>query len=264
MKKRNSRNGPHRPEVLENAPLHYAPENELGVVFLFAHVAKQFGLRVDKIRREYPDCIAYRRTSGGEKKVRIEFEYRSSAFKRHRHSTRGCDMIVCWVHDWRDCPKHLEILELRRMFGFGFQVWITSVRDDFKRVMCENTHAVWSVPNQARRGDLVLYYFTRPESAITFIYELTEDADYRPARWKPGKDSMARIARVCRLTPPITLEELRRDRTLRKSSFARHQQGRHNMTEYWPYLYQMILRRNHKLKKSLEQFDPEAWARTGW
>ena len=36
----------HRPHRLDGAPLDYAPENELGVVFLFSTLAKkQFGLR---------------------------------------------------------------------------------------------------------------------------------------------------------------------------------------------------------------------------
>jgi hypothetical protein len=44
--------------------------------------------------------------------VRIEFEYRSRNFAAHRHDPGGCDPIVCWVHDWPDCP--IEVLELRQ------------------------------------------------------------------------------------------------------------------------------------------------------
>ena len=22
------------------------------------------------------------------------------------------DMIICWVHDWKDCPNHIEVIEL--------------------------------------------------------------------------------------------------------------------------------------------------------
>ena len=50
-----------RPEVLEGAPLHYAPENELGVVFLFSHLAKKWRVKVEQIRAKYPDCIAYQK-----------------------------------------------------------------------------------------------------------------------------------------------------------------------------------------------------------
>jgi hypothetical protein len=57
---------------LDHAPLDYAPENEQGVVFLFAHLARRrFGLRVERVQQGFPDCIAYR--TG--RRVRIEFEY---------------------------------------------------------------------------------------------------------------------------------------------------------------------------------------------
>jgi predicted transport protein len=29
----------------------------------------------------------------------------------------GCDIIVCWAHDWRDCPDTLEVIELRNEIG---------------------------------------------------------------------------------------------------------------------------------------------------
>jgi hypothetical protein len=44
--------------------------------------------------------------------VRIEFEYESRHFRSHRHDPRRCDIIVCWRHNWRDCPPGLQVLEL--------------------------------------------------------------------------------------------------------------------------------------------------------
>jgi len=43
--------------------------------------------------------------------VRIEFEFASRNFKEHLHDPKGCDMIVCWEHNWPNCP--LPVLELR-------------------------------------------------------------------------------------------------------------------------------------------------------
>jgi len=37
---------------------------------------------------------------------------RSSDFKAHKHPVNGCDLIICWEHDWKDCP--LEVLELKK------------------------------------------------------------------------------------------------------------------------------------------------------
>ena len=70
-----------RPIPIKNAPLQYAPEGEMGVVFLFATMAKKLQFRIEKIRAAYPDCIAYRHVGDSEKRVRIEFEYRSRSFK---------------------------------------------------------------------------------------------------------------------------------------------------------------------------------------
>jgi hypothetical protein len=98
-----------RPPLLKSAPLQYAPRNELGVVFLFAHVAKRLQFRIEEIRAGFPDCIAYRHAGDSEKRVRIEFEFRSSSFKAHRHDSKQCDCIVCWHHDWPDVPDRMEV-----------------------------------------------------------------------------------------------------------------------------------------------------------
>ena len=119
-----------RPDILERAPLHYAPQNEMGVVFLFPHMLKKLRLTIDEIRRQYPDCIAYQKVGGGQKKIRIEFEFKSRNFKSQKHDPKGCDWIVCWEHNWPDIPKHLKVVELRKEFGLGFNVWIQPVYPD--------------------------------------------------------------------------------------------------------------------------------------
>ena len=43
-------------------------------------------------------------------RLRIEFEHRSRNFRDHHHDPAACDLIVCWHHDWPECP--LEVLEL--------------------------------------------------------------------------------------------------------------------------------------------------------
>jgi hypothetical protein len=97
-------------------PLAYAPVNELGVVFLFGWMAPQLGYVVHRIQPEFPDCEAMRRV--GEDKcelVRIEFEHESRNFLKHMHDVKGCDLIVCWRHNWPECP--LEVVELKTEIG---------------------------------------------------------------------------------------------------------------------------------------------------
>jgi hypothetical protein len=93
-------------------PLAYAPVNELGVVFLFGAMAQQLGFVVHRLQTEFPDCEAMRQVAEGKcQLVRIEFEYESRNFLKHMHEASGCDLIVCWRHNWPECP--LEVVELR-------------------------------------------------------------------------------------------------------------------------------------------------------
>ena len=96
--------------------LRHAPINEQGVVFLFGMVSYELGFIVEAIHAAYPDCEAKRCVDDKSQRwqrVRIEFEFYSSNFRDHGHDPSLCDVIVCWEHDWPDCP--LEVVELRRV-----------------------------------------------------------------------------------------------------------------------------------------------------
>jgi hypothetical protein len=99
--------------LLSFRALHHAPVNEMGVIFLFGLMADELGFVVDALRTDYPDCEAKRRIENGAAwvPVRIEFEYRSRNFRSHGHDPAQCDLVVCWEHDWPDCP--VEVVELR-------------------------------------------------------------------------------------------------------------------------------------------------------
>ena len=93
--------------------LHHEPVNEGGVIFLFGMVAKELGYSVESMQAGFPDCEAKRQIGPGKwQRVRIEFEFESRAFREHGHPEDGCDVIVCWRHNWTDCPDNLEIVEL--------------------------------------------------------------------------------------------------------------------------------------------------------
>lgn len=95
------------------SPMATAPQNEMGVVFLFGVMARELGFVVLKIRPGFPDCIALRRLESGKWQwVRIEFEFESKSFVWHGHDSNECDLIVCWENNWPECP--LEVVELRR------------------------------------------------------------------------------------------------------------------------------------------------------
>jgi len=100
--------------------LRHAPINELGVVFLFGMLAEDLGFVVESIQTGFPDCDAkYKRPDGSYEGVRIEFEYNSSSFEKHGHNPDKCELIVCWVHDWVDCPKSLTVISLSEIIDKG-------------------------------------------------------------------------------------------------------------------------------------------------
>jgi hypothetical protein len=93
--------------------LRHEPVNEQGVVFLFGVVAKELGYMVEALQAGYPDCEAKRQVAAGRwQRVRIEFEFESRNFRDHGHPSDGCDVIVCWRHNWPDCPQHIEVVDL--------------------------------------------------------------------------------------------------------------------------------------------------------
>lgn len=93
--------------------LRHAPVNEDGVVFLFGMVARELGFLVEAVQAGFPDCEAKRQIAPGKwQRVRIEFEFESRNFREHGHPTDGCDIIVCWRHNWSECPADLEVVEL--------------------------------------------------------------------------------------------------------------------------------------------------------
>jgi hypothetical protein len=92
----------------------HEPVNEAGVLFLFGMVAHQLGFQVERIQTEYPDGEAMQEVAPGKwQRVRIEMEYASKNFLSHGHKIDGCDVIVCWRHNWPECPENLEVVELR-------------------------------------------------------------------------------------------------------------------------------------------------------
>jgi hypothetical protein len=89
----------------------YAPINENGTIFLFGKVADDLNMYIEEVKPGFPDCIGRRFIGKGWERVTIEFEYQSLNFKQHGHDPKKCDIIICWEHNWKDCP--IEVIELK-------------------------------------------------------------------------------------------------------------------------------------------------------
>lgn len=91
----------------------FRPQNEQGVVFLFAQYCVQHDhTELVSIRSEFPDAVV--RTNGTED-WRVEFEFVASNFIAHNHDARECDAVVCWVDDCGDMP--FPVMQLRDLSG---------------------------------------------------------------------------------------------------------------------------------------------------
>lgn len=236
----------------------------MGVVYLFANIAKKLQFRIEEIRAAYPDCIAYRQVGDREKMVKIEFEYRSSNFKAHRHNPKLCDCIVCWHHDWHDVPGRIEVIELKKFFGVPFKVWIQGAVKGEQHWLDKEDRCEWVLSPRVTEGDLLLMYRASPKCCITDIYRFSGSG-------KVGHDSGERgnrkapyfygtVERVCKLDAPIFLDEMRGHRVLRTASFIRsNMRGRGGLlvSEYWPHLYAMLYARNPKHRRTLTKYAPE-------
>ena len=91
----------------------HAPTNEAGVVALFSMVARDLGYYIQEISDiRYPDAILRRENGRGWEELAVEFEFESRNFKEHSHDPAQCDMIICWHHNWIDCPAEIEVMRL--------------------------------------------------------------------------------------------------------------------------------------------------------
>ena len=87
----------------------FTPQNEQGVVVLFAKLADAAGWNLIEIGCKYPDAIFKK----DDELWKIEFEFYASNFLDHKHDHRDCDIIVCWEDDYPGCP--MPVIELSRV-----------------------------------------------------------------------------------------------------------------------------------------------------
>ncbi len=106
-------------ELIDFRGLRFAPVNALGVAYLFGIVSRELGFLIEAIGTGYPSCEGKRRVDPEGQRwehLLISLEYRSSDFRDQHRALEECDLVVCWIHDWKDCP--IEVLELKIPLGY--------------------------------------------------------------------------------------------------------------------------------------------------
>lgn len=260
------------PELLQGAPLRYAPNNEMGIVFLFAHLCRRMQLHVQNVQASFPDCIALQRVGGKERRIRIEFEFRSSSFRAHGHSPDGCDWIVCWEHDWPDVPAHLKVVELREYFDHGFNVWVDvgQPQDDWP------ARGMHTFGKRVNKGDLVFFYEASPCQWLRQVYAvsgmapqqqqgrrgvasaLRDNYEFRgdPISGTPRYHHVHRLRRVCVLDPPLRMKTLETKTLAAIKEAIFSQNYNRKITEHWWLLYELLAQRYPNLASDFTRFSP--------
>lgn len=102
-------------EPMQLGVMNYAPTNELGVVAVFVTYRKELGFPVlEMIRPQFPDAAVLLKLGDKYIKKYIEFEFKSSGFKKHLSELtkkKKCHYVVCWEHNWKNCP--VPVIELK-------------------------------------------------------------------------------------------------------------------------------------------------------
>jgi hypothetical protein len=95
-------------------PLAMAPTTENGVIFLFGAMAQDLGFMMIRIQTGFPDGEGFREVEPGRWQLKkLEFELESRNYVTHGHPVGGADILVCWKHNWPECP--LEVVELKNL-----------------------------------------------------------------------------------------------------------------------------------------------------
>jgi hypothetical protein len=260
------------PELLQGAPLRYAPDNEMGVVFLFSHLCRRMQLHVESVQASFPDCIALQRVGGKERRIRIEFEFRSSSFRAHGHPPDGCDWIVCWEHDWPDVPDHIKVVELRQYFDHDFNVWVDVGQPQDDRP----ARGMHTFGKRVSKGDLVLFYEASPCQWLRQVYTVSGVAQHEqqskqgvtstlrnnyefrgdPNVGTPGYRHVHAMRRVCVLDPPLRVRSLETKSLAVVKDAIFSQKHNRKITEHWWLLYELLVRKYPDLAVAFEAFSP--------
>jgi hypothetical protein len=106
-------------EPMDLGFMRWSPITHDAVIALFIGYRNELGFPIiEWIRPQFPDACVFQQVNkprASYVRKYIEFELFSSLFKEHtmnpKHKGRKCDYVVCWEHDWNECP--VQVIELK-------------------------------------------------------------------------------------------------------------------------------------------------------
>jgi len=105
--------------ISEFEGLSRAPETEQEAIVLFSKLSQLLlKMKIESVGTRFPDAYIKVKQGNVWRTKSAEFELYSSGFKSHmedyRKDPQKCDMIICWEDDWKDKPKGLKVVELKK------------------------------------------------------------------------------------------------------------------------------------------------------
>ena len=91
--------------------------DEKAVIFLFGRIFRFLNFDDVTVGHEKAgDLDAWAWNEREQRDTIIEFEATSRNFKVHKHDPNKCNLIVCWEHNWKECPNNIDVLELKQFW----------------------------------------------------------------------------------------------------------------------------------------------------
>ena len=91
--------------------------DEKAVIFLFGRIFRFLNFDDVTVGHEKAgDLDAWAWNERDMRDTIIEFEATSRNFDIHKHDPKKCNLIVCWEHNWKQCPSNIEVLELKYLW----------------------------------------------------------------------------------------------------------------------------------------------------
>ncbi len=253
-------------QVINYKGMQYAPQGELGVVYLFSKLQRELGYTaITRLGDTFPDCGAIKYTG---RNTRIEFEFHSRNFLNHHkpvnESLKQVDEIICWEDNWPPEKRYLlkkyrvGVREIRGFLGLGRNIWFHVIKKRYHESYMEHLlHGLktGTLPchKSAKKGDILIDYFGAPMSYIKGIELLTSNAYL--TRSKEFK-YRANIHRIVILKNEIHMDKMRNEKSLVGAFFLKPNglQGSPRVTEYWPQLSALMLRLNPQIKSKIRKY----------
>lgn len=197
-----------------------------------------------------PDCWAVHKG----KECRIEFEFYASDFQLHGHDPDDVDVVVCWENDWESRSRkyrHLKVLDLKRYVGALPRIYVVSCNEQERGAQLRRKRIDWSVTVNTQVDDLIVMYRQNyPKSAIRDLWKVVGPF-YDDSKW--GRQAYLKC--LVRLDNPIMYSDLKRDRTTKELAIVKKRfQGKTDITDDWPKLYQKIVSLNPRAKGALRDY----------